>query len=621
MELHQQLKEAFPKRELPSLPPKHTLRSSTNKQLVKERMDELNKYLQALAQRGDLATSRQFIQWLSHDQDPSFIPPVNASAVHTGWLMKQGHVRKNWKLRWFVLKSRFLFYFKNKQAFQPLGAIPLRSCVVEMSKLKDCCIKLEPDPKCQPFYIRANNEEEIGVWFKKLRKVSSVYTQRKKRNVPLSAILSVSPMTPEFRRKAFQHNPRASCVVGEPRSGSRLSNPTFPSRPKSASPRSPPKTPKAPPNSPPRSPSQSLSESKSAFSRLSPLPSRFKSPPKSPKSTSKLSPKFGSMTFSGRTSPTSISSFSSSASSSVTAYSPSPSSPYCSLKDTEGCPVSKPRRSGSFSPPTGKRPGASDDLLSNAYRPYTPRKSYSMAPGILSEEVMEKMLQAKEHVDKELASFQLKVSELLKEDVLSRSDQAIMEQVRDLVDEMCQMSLIDLLKEDQCEKMIKQLQTDIVKLSECREFPTMMLLLLSPLSRLLYTYKTAKDAKTMHEVEEIASIGCRGEFPDSPQRLSATEDPLRNHLTSLGSSLSGSYSPKASPNILHSRATQSMKDLPPKEPVPLELQSVGVQKEFSKSVKEGYYFSLSLSLYLYLSISLSLSFYLSISICLSCHLL
>ena len=202
-----------------------------------------------------------------------------------------------------------------------------------------------------------------------------------------------------------------------------------------------------------------------------------------------------------------------------------------------------------------------------------------MAPSTLKDEVMSQMLKEKEEIDKELASFQLKVSELLKEEILSESDQVIMEQVRDLVDEMCQMSVADLLKEDQCEKMVKQLQNDIVKLRECREFPTMMLLLLSPLCRLVYTYKTAKDAKTMHEVEEIASIGCRSEFLDSPQRLSATEDPIRTRLSSFGElhSLSGSGdSPKASPNILASRASQSMKDLPSKEPEPLKFGSVSL---------------------------------------------
>ena len=237
MELHQQLKEAFPKGELPSLPQKFAIfRSSTNKHLVKERMEELNKYLRALAQRECFAKNRHFIQWLSPDHDPSFVPSANASAMHTGWLWKQGHLRKNWKLRWFVLKSQFLFYFKNKQSFQPLGAIPLRSCVVEWSKLKEHCVKLEPDPKCQPFFIRTENEEDIAVWFKKLRKVSSVYGQTKKKNVPLSAILSVQPMTPELRRRGM-HGPRASCVIG-PRSSARSTTvPNFPPvRPKSVSP-------------------------------------------------------------------------------------------------------------------------------------------------------------------------------------------------------------------------------------------------------------------------------------------------------------------------------------------------------------------------------------------------
>ena len=224
-------------------------------------------------------------------------------------------------------------------------------------------------------------------------------------------------------------------------------------------------------------------------------------------------------------------------------------------------------------------------------RPYVPRNSYSVPPSVISEEIMDQMLETKENIDRELSTFQLKMSELLKEGGLSESDQVIMEQVRDLVGEMRRLSISDLLKEGKCETMIHQLQSNVVKLSEGREFPTMMLILLSPFSRLLYTYKAAKGAKTMHEVEEIASVGCHLEGTDSPQRLSATEGVVRSHrMNSLNSSLSGSYSPlaKVSPNILHSRVSQSMKDLPPKiELEPLDLvDSVDMKDEPSTNEQQ-----------------------------------
>ena len=47
-----------------------------------------------------------------------------------GFLTKQGAVRTNWKRRWFILASDFLFYYKTKKDTEPTGVIPVRGCVL-----------------------------------------------------------------------------------------------------------------------------------------------------------------------------------------------------------------------------------------------------------------------------------------------------------------------------------------------------------------------------------------------------------------------------------------------------------------------------------------------------------
>eukprot|EP01089_Gocevia_fonbrunei_P012237 TRINITY_DN2832_c0_g1_i1.p1 TRINITY_DN2832_c0_g1~~TRINITY_DN2832_c0_g1_i1.p1 ORF type:complete len:295 (+),score=59.92 TRINITY_DN2832_c0_g1_i1:77-961(+) len=52
-------------------------------------------------------------------------PDMSRDADRTGYLTKQGRVRKNWKKRWFVLKENKLYYYKNPRAVAPIKVIRL----------------------------------------------------------------------------------------------------------------------------------------------------------------------------------------------------------------------------------------------------------------------------------------------------------------------------------------------------------------------------------------------------------------------------------------------------------------------------------------------------------------
>lgn len=57
---------------------------------------------------------------------------ISYNATKTGWMFKKGAQRKSmWRLRWFVLKHRLLYYFVTTQDVAPKGMIDLHFATVE----------------------------------------------------------------------------------------------------------------------------------------------------------------------------------------------------------------------------------------------------------------------------------------------------------------------------------------------------------------------------------------------------------------------------------------------------------------------------------------------------------
>lgn len=85
-----------------------------------------------------------------------------------GFLVKKGHVRHNWKTRWFVLHEEMLVYFKKKnQIMYNAGEIPLRGCFLvspctEYTK-KEGVFRITTKEN-REYLLQAANEEEREQW-------------------------------------------------------------------------------------------------------------------------------------------------------------------------------------------------------------------------------------------------------------------------------------------------------------------------------------------------------------------------------------------------------------------------------------------------------------------------
>ncbi|KTF81115.1 hypothetical protein cypCar_00017808 [Cyprinus carpio] len=133
-----------------------------------------------------LARSKSMVMGeLSRGSSRPSSPSLQDRALKAGWLKKQRNIMKNWQLRWFVLRTDHLYFYKDEEETKPQGCIPLQgSQVNELTANPD-----EPGrhlfeivPGCtgekdrsalshEAFLLMANSQNDMEDWVKAIRRV------------------------------------------------------------------------------------------------------------------------------------------------------------------------------------------------------------------------------------------------------------------------------------------------------------------------------------------------------------------------------------------------------------------------------------------------------------------
>ena len=100
---------------------------------------------------------------------PSVIVDFNTyPPLKQGYLIKEGHIRRNWKQRWFILKNNIMYYYKNRndeKKNRALGVIPLFDSQMEIIKKgTNAFIWSIFHPTRKIFYLAAPDQNCMESW-------------------------------------------------------------------------------------------------------------------------------------------------------------------------------------------------------------------------------------------------------------------------------------------------------------------------------------------------------------------------------------------------------------------------------------------------------------------------
>eukprot|EP01117_Protostelium_nocturnum_P015493 TRINITY_DN601_c0_g1_i2.p1 TRINITY_DN601_c0_g1~~TRINITY_DN601_c0_g1_i2.p1 ORF type:complete len:484 (-),score=181.40 TRINITY_DN601_c0_g1_i2:92-1543(-) len=120
-----------------------------------------------------------------------------------GELRKQGHVVKNWKTRWFIIKNDNLFYFKSKGDDKPLGTVPLRMSTLRPGTKKHC-FELHSPLIDKTFLIQCASDREYEGWNRAIQagsqysSVSAPYNVSHQMHVDFNSETGLTGLPPEW---------------------------------------------------------------------------------------------------------------------------------------------------------------------------------------------------------------------------------------------------------------------------------------------------------------------------------------------------------------------------------------------------------------------------------------
>lgn len=107
---------------------------------------------------------------LSYTHEQQRMHMTIAVSSREGYLTKLGRIRKNWKVRWFVLRNQSLSYYKAKQYQKPIRILDMSSAkAVEYddSKHKDYSFRIELPHRT--YFLYGNSAEDCQQWVDLLR--------------------------------------------------------------------------------------------------------------------------------------------------------------------------------------------------------------------------------------------------------------------------------------------------------------------------------------------------------------------------------------------------------------------------------------------------------------------
>ena len=105
------------------------------------------------------------------------ISEATPHAHKEGFLTKQGHFRKTWKRRWFVLEYPHLRYFKNRGDTEQAGEVDCTGVTLSDTAStktgRDFCFGIFHKDR-EPYFLQAESQEEMMEWVAAIRHDDSV---------------------------------------------------------------------------------------------------------------------------------------------------------------------------------------------------------------------------------------------------------------------------------------------------------------------------------------------------------------------------------------------------------------------------------------------------------------